>query len=200
MNFWEVFAPLYDPFVNLFLGRAYRAMIHWAPCQVPAGCSILELGAGTGALTTVLAPGARRYLATDLSWPMLLRLREKLQKAGDYGVETRVLDAAQPLPEGPFDVVVAANLLHLLDEPRETLRAALKVLTPGGLLLAPTFLHGGSLFARIARWFGFPVRQRLTQEGLLQLLRESGFEPSLQRVVPGLVPLALVSARIASPG
>jgi len=195
MKFWDLFARLYDPFVHLFLGRAYRALEHWAPTQVPAGCSILELGAGTGAVTEALAPGARRYLATDSSWPMLLRLRRKLQGAGQYAVETRLLDAAGPLPAGPFDVVVAANLLHLLDDPRATLRAALEVLTPGGLLLAPTFLHGGSPLARVARWFGFPVRHRLTLEGLLQILRESGFEGTPHRVVPGLVPLALVTAR-----
>lgn len=197
MKFWDLIARLYDPLVYTLLGRAYRSMEHWAPCQVPAGCSILELGAGTGALTLPLAKGARRYVATDSSWQMLVQLRRKLQRAGEYAVETRQLDAAGKLPEGPFDVVVAANILHLLDEPRETLRAALGELTPGGLLLAPTFLHGGSLFARVARWFGFPVRHRLTLEGLLQMLRESGFEPLPYRVVPGLVPLALVSARRA---
>lgn len=47
------------------------------------------------------------------------------------------------MPTGSFEVVIAANVLHLLPEPDKALDEAARVLAPGGLLIVPTFTHGG---------------------------------------------------------
>ena len=72
----------------------------------------LELGVGTGETAVrVLAahPGAR-WTGIDASEPMLARARERLPDA-----DLRVARLEDPLPAGPFDLVVSALAVHHLD-------------------------------------------------------------------------------------
>jgi tRNA (cmo5U34)-methyltransferase len=76
------------------------------------GSSILELGTGTGETAVrVLArnPGAR-WTGIDASEPMLDRARARLPDA-----DLRLARLEDPLPEGPFDLVISALAVHHLD-------------------------------------------------------------------------------------
>jgi SAM-dependent methyltransferase len=83
---------------------------------------VLELGAGTGAATRVLARRLGDVVAGDLSGEMLARL--------DPAHATRVrLDASRlPVRDASVGVVVCANMLLFPDEVR-------RVLAPGGALV-----------------------------------------------------------------
>ena len=73
---------------------------------------ILELGTGTGETAVrVLArhPGAR-WTGIDASEAMLARARERLP-----GAELLVRRLEEPLPAGPFDLVVSVLAVHHLD-------------------------------------------------------------------------------------
>lgn len=95
--------------------------------------SILDLGTGTGeTLAAVLGrhPGAVA-IGIDESAAMLDAARARL---GGVGVDLLVADIADPLPPGPFDLVVSALAVHHLDGPGKALlfgRAA-AVIRPGG--------------------------------------------------------------------
>ena len=74
--------------------------------------TVLELGTGTGETALrVLArhPGAR-WTGIDASKPMLDRARERLPNA-----DLRLGRLEEPLPAGPFDLVVSALAVHHLD-------------------------------------------------------------------------------------
>jgi tRNA (cmo5U34)-methyltransferase len=74
--------------------------------------TVLELGTGTGETALrVLArhPGAR-WTGIDASEPMLNRARERLP-----GADLRLARLEDPLPEGPFDLVISALAVHHLD-------------------------------------------------------------------------------------
>jgi tRNA (cmo5U34)-methyltransferase len=93
--------------------------------------TILELGVGTGETARrVLArhPDAK-LVAVDSSPEMIERAREVLPHAdlGLGGLE-------DPLPEGPFDIVVSALAVHHLDGPgkQDLFRRIATVLAPGG--------------------------------------------------------------------
>jgi tRNA (cmo5U34)-methyltransferase len=76
------------------------------------GSSVLELGTGTGETAVrVLArnPGAR-WTGIDASEPMLNRARERLPNA-----DLRLGRLEDPLPAGPFDLVVSVLAVHHLD-------------------------------------------------------------------------------------
>jgi tRNA (cmo5U34)-methyltransferase len=74
--------------------------------------TILELGTGTGETATRILtrhPGAR-WTGIDSSGPMLARARERLPQA-----DLRLQRLEDPLPPGPFDLVVSVLAVHHLD-------------------------------------------------------------------------------------
>jgi tRNA (cmo5U34)-methyltransferase len=96
-----------------------------------AAQSILELGIGTGETTRrvlALHPDAR-LTAIDSSAEMLERARESYPDA-----DLRLSRLEYPLPEGPFDLVFSALVVHHLDGAgkRDLFRRVAEVVRPGG--------------------------------------------------------------------
>src|SRR5256885_10335850 len=84
-----------------------------AVAEAASGTDVLELGTGTGETAVrVLArsPGAR-WTGIDASEAMLARARERLPETADL----RVQRLEDPLPSGPFDLVVSVLAVHHLD-------------------------------------------------------------------------------------
>ena len=80
------------------------------------GRNVLELGTGTGETAVrILArnPGAR-WTGIDASAAMLERARERLPDA-----DLHLQRLEDPLPEGPFDLVVSVLAVHHLDGPKK---------------------------------------------------------------------------------
>jgi tRNA (cmo5U34)-methyltransferase len=96
-----------------------------------AAATILELGIGTGETTRrILAshPDAR-LVAIDSSEEMLGHAR-----AAFPGADLRLARLQDPLPDGPFDLVVSALAVHHLDGPgkQDLFRRVAAALLPGG--------------------------------------------------------------------
>ena len=74
--------------------------------------TVLELGTGTGetALRMLARHPGARWSGIDASEPMLSRARERLP-----GANLRLARLEDPLPEGPFDLVISALAVHHLD-------------------------------------------------------------------------------------
>src|SRR5918912_2665406 len=92
---------------------------------------ILELGIGTGETTRrvlELHPGAH-LTGIDVSASMLDRAREEFPDA-----DLRVARLEDPLPDGPFDLVVSTLAVHHLDPAgkADLFRRIAAVLRPGG--------------------------------------------------------------------
>jgi tRNA (cmo5U34)-methyltransferase len=95
--------------------------------------ALLDLGSGTGeTLRRVLDrhPEASA-IGVDENDGMLDAARQRLD---DRAVELRIADLLDPLPAGPFDLVVSALAVHHLDGPgkAELFRRIAAVLRPGG--------------------------------------------------------------------
>jgi len=75
----------------------------------PGAATVVELGAGTGRVTLLLAPLAGRVLAFDAAAPMLDVARERLADAGIAGRVTLAVAEhhALPVPDQSADAVVA---------------------------------------------------------------------------------------------
>jgi tRNA (cmo5U34)-methyltransferase len=94
---------------------------------------VLDLGAGTGLLSEVIAsacPGVTIELL-DASEAMLAQARARL---GTTAGAVHVADMSAHMPEGPFDAVVSALAIHHLDDPgkRRLFARVHDVLAPGG--------------------------------------------------------------------
>ena len=158
----------------------------------------LEVAAGTGMVTVIVAPVTRRYVATDQAGGMLAILRRRTR--GLDHVEVRAADAlALPFEDATFDAVVMANLVHLLPEPERALAEAHRVLRPDGLLAVPTFCHGANALAatlsRLIALTGFPIATRFRGPDLDELIRAASFQVVDARTFGGLLPVRSVIAR-----
>ncbi|MEI6600624.1 MAG: protein-L-isoaspartate O-methyltransferase [Comamonadaceae bacterium] len=92
---------------------------------------VLEIGAGSGYLTALLAHQAQRVIALEIQPELAAMARTNLQKAGIHNAEVRQFDGAVgAAAEGPFDVIVLGGCVA---EVPQNLLTQLKV---GGRLLA----------------------------------------------------------------
>jgi SAM-dependent methyltransferase len=120
--------------------------------RAAAGRRVLELGAGSGRATALLAAGgAALVLALDLSPDMLARARARL--TGCDNVRLLRADMRRLPLRGAFDLVVAADdpFSHLVDsaDRQRALSAAADLLAPGGsLVLDALWLSRAELAAR----------------------------------------------------
>ena len=128
------------PYLDLELAdRGDAGFWEWAACE-PAGCRVLELGAGTGRATLFLARAATRVVACDLSPELIAIARERLASLGN--VCLFVADMRRLCLAARFDLVVAVDdpFAHLLldGERDRALRAAAAHLAPEGRLILDT--------------------------------------------------------------
>ena len=96
----------------------------------------LEAGASIGVFTEMLADRCDELLAVDVSERAVEAARRRLSGRGHVRVERRTLP--EEMPEGPFDLIVASEVLYYF--PREEMLAVLhgfeRELARGGSLLA----------------------------------------------------------------
>jgi tRNA (cmo5U34)-methyltransferase len=144
--------------------------------EAAAGVSattILELGVGTGETTRRVLerqPGAR-VVGIDASAAMLAHARAAVPEA-----ELLVSRLEDPLPPGPFDLVVSALALHHLDGPgkRDLFRRVARALGPGGrFVLADVIVPVDPADAVTPLSPGFDLPDRL--EDQLCWLADAGF-------------------------
>jgi SAM-dependent methyltransferase len=159
---------------------------------------VLDVGCGTGALTTASAarwPRAR-VTGVDISDGMLaIARRELVPLPADMTRRIRYVRASAdrlPFEDGTFDLVVSAFVLQLVPSMFRALREARRVLRPGGLLAYVTWLDGGSLGAdraydEVLAAFGFEPRDPggagdlASPEAAVAGLRRAGFSGARAR-------------------
>ena len=77
---------------------------------------VLDLGAGTGAVSFALAPRVKRVIAVDISESMLAEARKKAEDANIGNIEFVVGDFLQPNVSEKVDAIVSNIALHHLTD------------------------------------------------------------------------------------
>lgn len=114
----------------------------------------VDLGAGTGFVTTALAPLVSSVLAVDISAAMAATLLRRATDAGLANVSAEVADLARlSLPPGCADLVVSNYALHHLTNPekRDLVARAAHWLRPGGRLVIADMMFGRGVSQRDRR-------------------------------------------------
>ena len=100
---------------------------------------VLDAGMGTGGLSTALAKtgtGPFAFHGIDISPGMLSEANRHLREHG-VDADLRQGDVQElPYQDGAFDLVMAAHVLEHLADPQPAIAEMVRVLRPGGMLLA----------------------------------------------------------------
>ncbi|MCG8914526.1 class I SAM-dependent methyltransferase [Actinokineospora sp. PR83] len=122
-----------------------------------AGRRVLDAGCGSGAVAEALRDRGATVAGFDRSAKMVELARQRLGDDADL----RVADIARPLPypDGAFDDVVAALVLHYLEDWAAPLAELRRVLKPGGRLIVVVnhpivykIVHPGGDYFATAKW------------------------------------------------
>lgn len=131
------------------------------------GTEVLEIGAGAGRFTIELAQMACRVVVTDIS-PVQLALNERhVSQAGEETavVERQLLDVLHlsTVPDESFDAVLAYGgpLSYAFDEAESSLAHMLRIVRPGGVVIASVMASIGTLRFFVANYLTYANQARL---------------------------------------
>jgi len=170
----------------------YREKLARTQSYFTPDTELFEFGCGTGTTAIEHAPHVRRVVATDLSANMLEIGREKAAAADidNISFEQASIEAFEP-PAEQYDVVLALNLLHLLEDPQAAIAKAFAMLKPGGVFVTSTAcLADSSAPMRLLFRVLIPLMQlvgkapyvaHMTRAQLLSDLQASGFSIAFAR-------------------
>lgn len=162
--FWDEISGVYDLFEDIYNRSVYRKTGQEAARLLKAEDHVLECACGTGAISVYLVQKCAWLTATDCSENMLKQAKKKLSAYPN--VTTAQADITKlSYADNSFDAVVAGNVIHLLPEPEQAVRELMRVCSPGGRLIIPTYINGSGktnqtvvgllnkLGANFKRWF-----------------------------------------------
>jgi phosphatidylethanolamine/phosphatidyl-N-methylethanolamine N-methyltransferase len=198
VSYWNRHARNYDRSMAL-LGKPLARMLDLVAEAVRGKERVLEVAAGTGLVTAVLAREAREVVATDYASAMVERLQQRVRDEGVQNVSAEQADLyALRFDAHTFDAVVAANVLHLVPDVPKALASLRRLVKPGGLLVLPTFCHDETkvswLLSRVLAATGFPGERRFTAASFTAALESAGIRPERQETIPGPIPIRYVHA------
>jgi predicted TPR repeat methyltransferase len=153
--FDELYAGDPDPWK--FLTSEYETAKYKATIDALQGRRFdqgLELGCSIGVLTQRLAERCTQLTAIDVSEQALEHARARNPR-----VTVELREIPEQFPHGPFDLIVASEVLYYLDVPafNRTVDAIRRTLVPGGALLAVHWRHPTKLYPLL----GDEVHERL---------------------------------------
>jgi SAM-dependent methyltransferase len=153
---------------NLFDAHNYRQWI-FDMIEPALGPRVLEVGAGHGTFTDLLAHG-RDVIATDLSPRCVKELEERF----DHRTDVTVLhcDLVGSREAGPFDSAVLVNVLEHIEDDTGALKELAAQLVMGGRLALWVPAHM-QLYSDFDRSIGH--YRRYAREELRQKLVDAGF-------------------------
>ncbi|WP_417840863.1 class I SAM-dependent methyltransferase [Terasakiella sp.] len=162
---------------------AYQKKLQQTRGYLNKDVEMLELACGTGTTAIHLAPDVRHIRAVDISLNMLEIAREKAEKAGVDNISFDCSDLDEMAVENQtYDVILAHNILHLLEEKAVAIHRIFKMLKPGGIFISSTACLGqGFLWLKVivgvGSFFGFlPAVKFFRVDELKKDLTDAGFQ------------------------
>ena len=189
-NFWDKNAERYDRFMRKDAAAYERLYELLRP--VVRHRTVLELAAGTGLIAKNIVNSAAHIEATDASPEMIAEAKRDNRSAK---LHFSVQDMFRlPYADGSFEVVIVANALHIVPEPKKALSEIRRVLKDDGVLIAPTFTHAdNAFFGKVKAFFmklaGFPLHSKWTSREYLAFLRENDWTVRESAVLTASFPL-----------
>ncbi len=197
--YWDKMSRHYDQHTRKS-APMYERMIRLIKQDAPNDAVILDIGTGTGEIPLKICRDVRQIEAIDFSEDMIAIAKTKAASQGIANVTFLVGDSSRvPYEDETFDVVIIANLLHVVQEPGKVLVEAFRVLKGTGILFVPTFVHNESLITKMISWIlqrkGHPIYTRFDSASLKAFLEHHRFEVIHQTLLKNIMPLSFIKAK-----
>src|SRR6056297_3182848 len=142
-KFWDKAAEKYakSPIQDV---EAYDYTLKRTRSYLSSTDKVLELGCGTGSTALLLAADVDQIVASDVSPNMIEIASRKAQL--DQVPNVRFITADifdKKIGEGPYDVVLAFNLLHLIEDTADAIQRIHGLLKPDGRFISKTVCKTG---------------------------------------------------------
>lgn len=151
---------------------------------VADGGTVLDMSCGSGLMTRRLAGSGRfaRVIGADYSESMLQETARRFREGGSPPPDLVRCDVAKlPMQTGSIDAVHAGAALHCWPDVAAGLAEIRRVLKPGGVFFATTFLTSATINAGTRNIGGSvgPGFRFFELDELRTLFEEAGFEPPI---------------------
>ena len=193
--FWDRIAGVYDLFGNMYNGKVNREMCRMVSEEIKSSDVVLECACGTGMISKAIAPVCKSLTATDFSEGMLKRARKKCSKFPNITFQIADVMSLDYADES-FDVVIAANVIHLLDQPYKAIAELDRVCKTGGRLIIPTYVNrektgktGGVV--KVIGKAGADFKQQFTFANYRVFFEKAGYRNIDTKLINGRVPCAV---------
>lgn len=193
--FWDSVAGVYDIFANIINKKTHDGLRAKVAAEISEMDNVLECACGTGLLSGVIAEKCNSLIATDFSVKMLKKASKKY--CAYSNIEFREGNILQiEYPDEKFDVVVAANVIHLLDEPYKALAELDRVCRTGGKMIIPTYMNKNdkgktSGFANTVGKAGADFKRQFTYDTYKEFIKKAGYKNVEYSLVEGKIPCAV---------
>ena len=189
--FWNKISGVYDFVENIFNGKVNKEITQYVASLTDGNDDVLECACGTGMFSLPIARRCRSLIATDFAVGMLAQAQKKCRHQPNVIFKKADITSLGYADES-FDRIVAANVIHLLDDPRKAMDELWRVCRRGGVIIIPTYINksnkGASLAAKVFNMLGAGFKHELDEESYHEFFKQMGYAVSEYHTADGRMP------------
>lgn len=137
-KFWDKTANSYEK-QAIKNKKAYNETLENTKKHLNINDIVFEFGCGTGTIALELADRVQEIYATDISSKMIEIAKRKAEESKIKNVKfARSTIFDETIKKESFDVILAFNVLHLLEDPHKVMQRINELLKTGGLFISGT--------------------------------------------------------------
>ena len=189
--FWNRISGIYDFVENTFNGKVNKDIVQYVANKIDADDNVLECACGTGMFSLPIARRCKSLTATDFADKMLRQARKKCKDLPNVLFELADITSLNYDDES-FDKVVAANVIHLLDNPAAAMSELMRVCKKGGVVIIPTYINESTKSASAAAKFfnilGANFKHEFSAATYQEFFKEMGYDVNEYYTAQGRMP------------
>lgn len=186
--FWSGISKFYNRFTRgkVSYNNAYKILEDYIVSELTIDMLVLELASGPGTLSNRIADSCKHLTVTDFSDQMIEEAKKNVCKKN---VTFETADATNlQFDNNSFNVVVIANALHIMPNPKSAINEIKRVVKNNGLIICPTFTRENTKFKykeKFLEILGFKTFSRWTNDSYLIFIKENDLEIIKQDTILG---------------
>jgi len=142
-KFWDMIAIDFDKQTGNRIEQNHFKTVEKAKKHLSVGDVVLDYGCATGTITIGIADSVKKVYGIDISSKMIDAAKRKAVERKieniDF-VQSTIFDERHK--RASFDVILAFNVLHLLEDTKKIMKRMNELLKPGGFFISSTVCMG----------------------------------------------------------